>query len=142
MQIKNNMRIKNVLFVLFFCSYSSFGQVNVEKWKVFEIAFSGYTNGNPFKEVKLLGCFIKDNDTISVRGFYDGEGLFKIRFMPQEEGKWIYVTTSNVKKLNNKKGSFVCTPSLKGNHGPVVVKDTFYFAYADGSPHHSFGTTC
>src|SRR5665647_3447125 len=62
--------------------------------------------------------------------------------MPQKEGKWNYITTSNVKKLNNKKGSLICTPALKGNHGPVIVKDTFYFAYADGTPHHSFGTTC
>jgi hypothetical protein len=142
MWIKNNMRTKNIFFISLFCSYSLFGQVNIEKWKVFELTLSGPTNGNPFKEVQLSGRFMKDSDTIEVPGFYDGEGTYKIRFMPQKEGKWIYITASNVKILDKKKGSFICTPALKGNHGPVAVKDTFYFAYADGTPHHSFGTTC
>jgi hypothetical protein len=141
-QIKNKMRIKIVFSILLFCSYSLFGQINVEKWKVFEITLNGPSDGNPYKNVHFSSRFIMGSDTVTVPGFYDGEGLYRIRFMPREEGKWTYVTTSNVKKLNIKKGSFVCTPALKGNHGPVMVKDTFYFAYADGTPHYSFGTTC
>jgi len=136
------MRINIVLFVLLFCSCSLYGQVATEKWKTFELTFNGPTGGNPFKEVELSCMFFNDNDTVSVSGFYDGEGVYKLRFMPQKEGKWSYITTSNDKKLNGKKGNFVCTPALKGNHGPVAVVDTFYFAYADGTPHHSFGTTC
>ena len=136
------MKVKSILFILLLCSFSLYAQQATEKWKVFELTLHGISTGNPFKEVKLTGRFIKDNDTISVPGFYDGEGVYKIRFMPQTEGKWTYLTTSNVKKFGNKNGSFVCTPALKGNHGPVVVKDTFYFAYSDGTPHHSFGTTC
>ena len=136
------MRAKIILFVLFLGCFSVFAQNQTEKWKVFELTLKGSATGNPFKEVKLSGRFIKDNDTVSVSGFYDGNDVYKIRFMPQKEGKWSYVTISNVKKLDNKKGSFVCTPALQGNHGPVAVKDTFYFAYADGTPHHSFGTTC
>ena len=132
------MKIKNVLFVLLICSYTLVGQVNTEKWKIFELTLYGPANGNPFKDVKLSGMFIKDNDSISIPGFYDGEGVYKIRFMPQKEGKWTYITTSNIKKLNNKKGNFVCTPAQKDNYGPVVVIDTFYFAYADETPHHSF----
>ena len=62
--------------------------------------------------------------------------------MPQKEGKWNYITSSNFNNLNNKKGSFVCIPANKDNHGPVAVKDTFYFAYADGSSYYPFGTTC
>lgn len=136
-----NMRIRNVLFILLFCSYSLYGQVNIERWKIFELTLTGTTNGNPFKDVKLTGRFIKDGDTISVPGFYDAEGIFKIRFMPPKEGKWIYITTSNVKKLDNRKGRFNCIPAQKVNHGPVAVKDTFYFAYADGTPYYPFGTT-
>ena len=136
------MKFKNILYVLLFSSFPLFSQVNIEKWKVFEISLNSTTTGNPFKDVMLSAKFIKDNDTISVSGFYDGNEIYKIRFMPQTEGKWTYLTSSNLKKLDNKKGGFICTPALKGNHGPVVVKDTFYFAYADGTPHHSFGTTC
>ena len=136
------MRIKNVLFVLLFCSYSLYGQVNTEKWKIFELSLKGPTTGNPFTDVKLVGKFIKDGDTIPVPGFYDGEGVYKIRFMPQKEGKWSYITISNVKKLDKKRGNFVCIAAQKDNHGPVVVKDTFYFVYADGTPYYPFGTTC
>jgi len=136
------MKFRNIFYVLLFFSFPLFSQVNVEKWKVFEISLNSKIAGNPFKDVMLSAKFIKDNDTISVSGFYDGNEIYKIRFMPQTEGKWTYLTSSNLKKLDNKKGGFICTPALKGNHGPVVVKDTFYFAYADGTPHHSFGTTC
>jgi len=137
------MKVKNILFsVLLFISFALNAQLKIEKWKIFELSINGSTKGNPFADVKFSGQFINNNDTITVQGFYDGEGIYKIRFMPQMEGKWSYLTISNVKELNNKKGSFECTPVQKNNHGPVVVKDSFYFAYADGTPHSSFGTTC
>ena len=137
------MKIKNIaLITLVLWSFSLYAQVKTEKWKTFELTMKGPTQGNPFKDVKLSGKFINNNDTIAVNGFYDGEGVYKIRFMPQKEGKWLYLSASNVKELNNKKGSFDCIPASQDNHGSVVVKDTFYFAYADGTPHSSFGTTC
>ncbi len=140
--MKRKSLVLTVLISIFFNTNYLNGQTNVEKWKVFELTLMVPSDGNPFKDVKFSGQFIKDNDTITVPGFYDGEDFYKIRFMPQKEGKWLYITSSNVKKLNNKKGSFICTPAQKDNHGPVLVKDTFYFAYADGTPHFSFGTTC
>ena len=140
--MKEKTLIMNILFVFIISGSLLFGQANVEKWKVYELTFTGHDTGNPYKEVKLFGSFIRESDTISVPGFYDGNGIYKIRFMPQKEGKWNYVTSCNVKKLNGKKGNFICTPAQKDNHGPVLVKDTFYFAYADGTPHYSFGTTC
>ena len=136
------MKVKNILVALLLFSYSIFGQSNIERWKIFELTFNGPADGNPFVDVKLSGSFIKDNDTVSVSGFYDGNGIYKIRFMPAQEGKWNYITVSNIKNLNDKKGSFVCTPAIKNNHGPVAVADTFYFSYADGKPYYPFGTTC
>ena len=134
-------KINSLLCLLLF-SCLLYGQANIEKWKVFELSLNGPNTGNPFTDIQLYGKFIQNGDTTSVPGFYDGEGIYKIRFMPQQEGKWTYVTTCNNKKLDNKKGSFVCTPAQNNNHGPVAVRDTFYFAYADGTPHYSFGTTC
>lgn len=136
------MKVITVLIIVSFYCYSLYGQVSVEKWQVFELTLHGPSNGNPFEDVKLYGNFSNGSDTISIPGFYDSDGLYKIRFMPQKEGKWMYTTTSNVKKLSNKKGNFVCTAALSSNHGPVVVKDTFFFAYADGIPYYPFGTTC
>jgi hypothetical protein len=131
-----------LLFFLLCFSSALFSQIKVEKWNTFELTLNGPTDGNPFTDIKLTGNFVNNTDTISVQGFYDGNGVYKIRFMPQKEGEWIYLTASNSKKLDKKKGSFLCTSPSKDNHGPVVVKDTYYFAYADGTPHNSFGTTC
>lgn len=130
-----------LLTVLLLSSFHLFAQTTVEKWKIFELTLKGPKYGNPFTDITLAGKFINGNDTVSVQGFYDGEGIYKVRFMPKKEGKWVYFTSSNIKALNLKKGKFICTSSQKGNHGQVVVKDRFYFAYADETP-HSFGTTC
>jgi hypothetical protein len=115
---------------------------NCEKWKVFEISLKGTSAGNPFMDVTLSAVFTNSAVTDTIQGFYDGSGIYKIRYMPASEGRWSYTTISNQKQLNARKGAFNCIPPSKENHGPVVVKDTFYFAYADGTPHHSFGTTC
>ena len=137
------MKTKNILFTsLILCNFSLVAQEKTEKWKIFELTLNGPTDGNPFTDVKLTGQFINASDTISVPGFYDGNGTYKIRFMPKKEGEWLYQTVSNVNKMDKKKGSFICTSAMKDNHGPVSVKDTYYFAYADGTPHNSFGTTC
>ncbi len=130
------------VIALVFNHCSILGQISTERWHVFELTVNGPSEGNPFKEVQFFARFVNNYDTLTIPGFYDGLGIYKVRFMPQKEGKWAYTTVSNAKKLNGKKGSFVCTPAQKGNHGPVSVKDSFWFAYADGTPHHSFGTTC
>ncbi len=137
------MRRLLAVLMIAVCSHASlFCQTIVEKWKVFELTLQGLAEGNPFTDVTLSGRFIQASDTISVRGFYDGGGVYKIRFMPSNEGRWTYITASNSKKLDGNKGSFVCTAASKTNHGPVIVRDTSYFYYSDGTPHYSFGTTC
>ncbi len=136
------MKTKYVFALMLMSVPPLLAQVKIERWKVFEVTLNGPTSGNPFNDVKLSGSFVMERDTISVPGFYDGNGIYKIRFMPSQEGKWRYNTSSNIKQMNNKKGNFVCTPPLPNNHGPVAVQDTFNFAYADGTPYYPFGTTC
>ena len=79
---------------------------------------------------------------ITVPGFYDGEGVYKVRFSPPCQGQWRYETRSNRPELNGKSGSFTAGPPSADNHGPVQVFKTFYLRYADGTPYHQFGTTC
>jgi len=116
-------------------------QNSCEKWKVHEISVKGPSSGNPFLDVEFSANFTHDEMSKSIKGFYDGNGIYKVRFMPDTEGTWSYVTQSNQKALDGIKGEFLCTPPAPGNHGPVKVKDTFRLAYADGTPHYSFGTT-
>lgn len=121
----------------------SFAQQNntVERWNRYEIQLNGPSAGNPFSDTWLKAEFTHNGHTVAVNGFYDGEGIYRIRFMPNETGEWQYVTKSNSKTLNGKKGSFTCTDAQAGNHGPVTVAHTYHFKYADGKWYYPFGTT-
>jgi hypothetical protein len=114
----------------------------VEKWGIYEVVFQGPKEGNPFIEVELTAVFKHSKNYVEVSGFYDGDGNYKIRFMPDMLGDWSFTTKSNIEVLNGLTGSFQCIEASKNNHGPVRVRDEFHFAYADGTPHYSFGTTC
>jgi len=114
----------------------------VECWDIFEVSLRGPSSGNPFVDVDLSGRFTQGNKVFTPEGFYDGDGVYKIRFMPDAPGQWTYVTKSNCKELDGKKGAFTCIKAGPGNRGPVRVHDTFRLAYADGTPHFSVGTTC
>ncbi len=39
-------------------------------------------------------------------------------------------------------GEFQVTPAGEGNHGSIRVANTYHFAYEDGTPYYSIGTTC
>jgi len=116
--------------------------VEVEKWDVFELRLDGPREGNPFTDVTFGAVFSQDNRDVRVVGFYDGDGRYVARFMPDSEGEWSYWTASDSASLDGETGLFRCTPAIEGNHGPVRVHRRFHFAYEDGTPHHSFGTTC
>jgi hypothetical protein len=115
---------------------------SAEKWSVFEIELQGPSHGNPYVDVTLGAEFTCAGRQFNVRGFYDGDGVYRIRFMPDQEGEWSYCTSSNARSLEGIRGSFICTPPQDGNHGPVRVADTFHFAYEDGTRYLPIGTTC
>lgn len=113
----------------------------VERWGIYEVALKGPSSGNPFLEVQFGAHFRFRNRVVDVEGFYDGEGTYKVRFMPDEVGEWSYSTFSNVAALSGKSGSFAVTTPSPGNHGPVRVKYVTHFGYEDGTPYVPVGTT-
>lgn len=116
--------------------------MTVEKWGLFEAAFEGPGTGNPFLEVAFEAAFSHAGRTVRVPGFYDGDGTYRVRFMPRAEGKWSYRTASKTAALDGREGAFTAGPPSQGNHGPVHVRNQFHFAYADETPYLPFGTTC
>ena len=114
----------------------------IEKWGVFEAAFPGPSDGNPFVDVALDVDFFQSARKVTMPGFYDGEGVYRVRFMPDSEGEWSYQVRSTASSLEGLSGSFLCGPPGAGNHGPVRVRNRHHFAYADGTPYFPFGTTC
>ena len=114
----------------------------IERWGIFELALKGPEGGNPFVDVKLSAEFKQRSRVFKPEGFYDGDGVYRIRFMPDRLGRWTYITRSNRRELDGKKGRFTCIKPSPGNRGPVRVHKTWHFAYAVGTPYFQVGTTC
>jgi hypothetical protein len=113
----------------------------VEQWGMYEVALAGPASGNPFVDVRVSARFSLGGTAIDVPGFYDGQGTYRVRFMPDRQGTWRYVTASNVPALDGKPGTVTVTPPSAGNRGPVRVAHTFHFEYSDGTPFKQIGTT-
>jgi len=113
----------------------------VEQWGTAEIELAGPRDGNPFADVELSATFRQGTRSLQVAGFYDGDGKYKIRFMPDAVGTWEYETRSNRSALSGKTGKVQAVAPKPGNRGPVGVRNTWHFAYADGTPFWQVGTT-
>jgi hypothetical protein len=117
-------------------------QNEVTRYAIFELVLDGPAGGNPFVDVSLTGRFRQGGRVLEPEGFYDGEGVYRIRFMPDATGEWTYTTHSSAPELDGHSGSFLCTPARAGDHGPVRVYQRFHFAYDDGTRYLPVGTTC
>jgi len=111
-------------------------------WGYTELTLEAGFGGNPFTEVELTGIFEKGGRELQVPGFYDGDNVWKIRFMPVSQGEWSFRTESSLAALAGKTGTIICTDPAPGVHGPVSIADEVHFAYADGTPYRPVGTTC
>jgi hypothetical protein len=58
--------------------------------------------GNSFTDTSLRADFWFEHRTVAVDGFYDGDGTWRVRFMPDEIGEWSYITHSSTTALNGK----------------------------------------
>jgi hypothetical protein len=114
----------------------------VEQWGVFDTSLKGPSSGNPFVDVALSAHFTSAGQSVDVPGFYDGDGNYRIRFMPPTQGEWEFRTASNISELSDQTGELRCIAPGGTNHGPVRVHNTYHFAYADGTPFVLIGTTC
>ena len=109
-------------------------------WDIAEIALTGPTDGNPFVDVTLTSPFRHGGRTLQVQGFHDGEGIWRLRLMPDQPGLWHWTTASNSPALDGQSGTIEVAPALPGAHGPVVA-DGLNLRHADGTPFINLGTT-
>jgi hypothetical protein len=113
----------------------------VERWGTFEWSgrFAGRGDADP---ASVRGTFAFGDDEQVVEGFDDGDGTWRVRFMPHRVGEWRFNVSVQAVGPVGQTGSFACIAADPANHGPVGVRDGYHFAYADGSPYRPFGTTC
>ena len=88
---------------------------------------------NPDTEVGMEAYFRKPGgDTVHVSGFYDGNGIYKIRAYCGEIGRWKYYTTSHSGSLNERNGSFVVRSSTLPGKLRQHSADHYQFMYDNG----------
>ena len=107
----------------------------MKQHEVFELVFSGETLTDRWAQIDLTAEFTCGDTVKTVKGFYDGEGRYIVRFLPETAGEWHWKVTGAV----NTEGTEICE-AANGAHGLVKAVDT-HFEYEDGTLFIPFGTT-
>ncbi|MDB6108806.1 MAG: hypothetical protein JWR69_556 [Pedosphaera sp.] len=116
----------------------------VAKWGRFERSFtSAVAYTNPPQAATLTATFTSPlGETNTVFGFWDGNKIWRVRFSPDQPGRWSFKTTCSDRantNLNNISGEFLCS-SATGDarfqkHGPIgVARDRRHLEHQDHTP--------
>ncbi|MFB3920900.1 MAG: DUF4038 domain-containing protein [Terriglobia bacterium] len=116
----------------------------VPQWTRFETQFASSSEyANPIQDVQVDVVFTSPTAKVQeVMAFWDGGKTWKVRFSPDEIGRWTYRTRSSNAAdagLHDRTGEFTCSKYSGANplyrHGALrVSEDRYHLAYADGSP--------
>lgn len=120
----------------------------MRQYQTYELIFYGEEPEDSYVQIDLEAVFetIGENgesEKITVKGFYAGEGVYKVRFYPTSTGlySWHIFTTLPLK--GDISGEEICEkaePESIDERGMVKAVGT-HFEYADGTFFYPFGTT-
>lgn len=141
------MRTGTALLFMAACLWvgrSALAASDVAQWTRFEAAFTGSAEyENPVQDVQVEVDFTSPTGKKhTVLAFWDGEKTWKVRFSPEETGKWTYRSRASRESdagLNNHTGEFTCGPYAGRNplyrHGAIGVSENRRtLVHADGVP--------
>ncbi len=111
----------------------------MKQYEMMEFAFQGPRPRGSQAAVDLTGTFEKDGKAITVKGFYAGDGVCKIRFLPEEPGEYAYAVAGSCLE-SPISGRFTVEAADAGRHGPVRAAGV-HLRHADGTWFNGFGTT-
>ena len=77
----------------------------IKKWGVFEYVCQGPEDGNPFIDYWIKGKFVHAGKIVETDGFYDGNGIYRVRFMPAFEGEYSFFIEGSG-SIKNYQGNF------------------------------------
>lgn len=113
----------------------------VETFGRFELEVEGPRDDvQPYLEVVFSAVITGPSGQTSVEGFHDGNGIYRLRYMPLEPGTYSFVTLSNAESLRGHEGDFSVTAAAAGSRGPVRAEGR-HFRYEDGTVYRPVGTT-
>ena len=107
----------------------------MKQYAMSELVFPGEALTDNWAQIDLTAEFSCGETVKSVKGFYDGEGRYIVRFLPETAGEWHWKVTGVV----NVEGTEICE-TAENVHGLVKAVDT-HFEYEDGTLFIPFGTT-
>ena len=110
--------------------------VNVELYHPHDFVLRAKVAGNPFDVV--ISAELNGPNAMRMRapGFYDGDGVWKVRFSPPVIGNWTLRTVSPVAGLNGQSDEIVAVPNRNPNvHGALEIDPAhpFHFRFQDGT---------
>ena len=132
--LKPMMRV----FLLLACtsSVALADPVRLDQYRPHDFVFTAADGANP-SDVELWGEFSGPRGArMRIPGFYDGGGVWKIRFAPPTPGPWVLRTSSAVPALDGKTAEAEAVPNSNSkNHGVPRVdpEHPFHFRFEDGS---------
>jgi len=102
-------------------------------WDTFALSLQNdEVYADPFRDVTLsIQLISPGDDTLDFWGFYDGENTWRVRFMPDEYGKWSYkVYFSDDTTVVS--GAFRCVPSAIPGQIHKDMSNPYYLGYKGG----------
>lgn len=126
-------------------SMATIAQDQAKQWARYEIGFeSDLPYANPLYDLDSFYTVFEapSGKTHQINGFWDGADQWKVRFMPNEVGKWTYqtyCTDEDNTGLHNQQGTFKCIKSERSHSlyqkGAIQhLKGDYHLSYADGTP--------
>ena len=118
----------------------------VQRWQPHDFTFSSTREyENPFG-VSFEGTLTApDGSSFVCPGFFDGEGIWKLRVSPTEEGDWKISTRSSDPDLDGIELAFQCDENQNPNvHGGLRINPDHprHFVFEDGTPYFLLGYEC
>ena len=114
-------------------------------YRMVQVAVTGPSHGNPFVDVALTALVEppagSESGAHRIAGFYDGDGRYLVRFLPDVAGEYRLTLSSDARSLDRITASVQVGAAPEGAHGPVRVEG-FGFRHADGTRFLPLGTTC
>ena len=108
----------------------------MRQYETFELQFPGKVLTADYADIPLVAEFTNSAESKKVYGFYDGNGRYIVRFLPEKPGEYIWKVSGAV----NAEGHETCEAADSEHHGLVKAVDT-HFEFEDGKLFAPFGTT-
>ncbi|MDR1502337.1 MAG: DUF4038 domain-containing protein [Prevotella sp.] len=115
----------------------------LSKWEMHEFTISGHTGfDNPFTTTMLIGQFTSPSGKIKIiNGFYDGGNIWRLRFVPDENGEWSYQLWGEGVDILQQ-GKINSIGSAGNGFIRIHPQNPFSFVTDDGTPFFPMGDTC